>query len=206
MKVLHINASPRGKESQSLEIAEYFLGELSKSTQIEIDRIDLFETALPQFGSAATGAKMALFAGRDQTEEEVAVWANVRSVFERFARADLYVLNAPIWNNGVPYILKQYIDLVTQPGWSFGFDPEAGYSGLMAGRRAVVVHASGVWHEGIRPNFGSDFSTPFLQDWLNFIGIDEVSHIRMQPTVLNADIEGTRANARREAAGLARSL
>ncbi|UQX13255.1 NAD(P)H-dependent oxidoreductase [Candidatus Mycobacterium methanotrophicum] len=34
-----------------------------------------------------------------------------------------------MWNSGIPYVLKQWIDNVTQPGWAFGFDPERGYTG-----------------------------------------------------------------------------
>ncbi|QBF32331.1 FMN-dependent NADH-azoreductase [Thalassococcus sp. S3] len=203
MKILHINASPRGDESQSLDIANTFLFELQKDKAVQIDQLDLFAADLPPFGTVATSAKMALFTGRDQTEEEVAAWAAVRAVFDRFANADLYVLNVPIWNNGIPYILKQFIDLVTQPGWSFGFDPEAGYSGLMTGRKAVLVHASGVWHQDIGPNFGSDFSTPFLEDWLTFIGIEDVQHLRVQPTVLNANYAATKAEAKRQSTALA---
>lgn len=203
MNILHLNASPRGEDSHSLEIADDFLAELSRAKNIQIDRLDLFEPDLPPFGTLATGAKMALFTGREQTSEEVAAWAEIRAVFERFAKADMYVLNVPIWNNGIPYILKQYIDLVTQPGWSFGFDPETGYSGLMTGKKAVVVHASGVWHEKIGPNFGSDFSTPYLQDWLTFIGVDSIEHIRVQPTVLNTNVEATKAEAKRQTAALA---
>lgn len=206
MNILHINASPRGAQSHSLDIATTFLSELSTDKSIEIDQLDLFDADLPPFGPMATGAKMALFTGRVQTPQEVAAWADVRAIFDRFAKADLYVLNVPIWNNGIPYILKQFIDLVTQPGWSFGFDPDTGYSGLMTGRKAVVVHSSGVWHEGIGPNFGADFSTPFLQDWLSFIGIKDVTHLRVQPTVLNGDVAATKAEAARQSAALAQGF
>ncbi|MEO1638648.1 MAG: NAD(P)H-dependent oxidoreductase [Pseudomonadota bacterium] len=206
MKVLHINASPRGEESHSLNIANSFLAKLAKIKTVEVDQLDLFDANLPPFGPVATAAKMALFSGRDQSDEEIAAWEDVRAVFDRFARADLYVLNVPIWNNGIPYILKQFIDLVTQPGWSFGFDPEAGYSGLLTGRKAVLIHASGVWHQSTGPNFGADFSTPFLEDWLNFIGVEDVKHLRVQPTVLNADFEATKANARRQAIALASAI
>ena len=195
MKLLHINASPRGADSYSLKVAEHFISKLPNRQDVEIDRLDLFSAGLPEFGEVATTAKMALFSGRDQTEEEVAAWDAIRAVFDRFAAADFYVFNVPIWNNGIPYKLKHLIDLVTQPGWSFGFDPASGYTGLMTDRKAVIVHSSGVWHEGIGPNFGSDFSTPVLQDWLNFLGIMDVKHIRIQPSVLTADVDSVKAKA-----------
>lgn len=195
MKLLHINASPRGEDSYSLEVADHFIAQLSEHNEVEIDRFDLFKANLPEFGEVATGAKMALFAGREQTDGEVAAWAAVRAVFDRFAAADIYVFNVPIWNNGIPYKLKHFVDLVTQPGWSFGFDPEVGYSGLMTGRKAVVIHASGVWHSNVSKNFGSDFSTPVLHDWLNFLGVTDLHDIRIQPTVLTADVESVKAGA-----------
>jgi FMN-dependent NADH-azoreductase len=196
MKLLHINASPRAEGSHSLALADHFISKLAQGRSIEIDRLDLFHDDLPAFGPLATGAKMALFSGRDQTDAEIAEWKAIRAVFDRFAAADFYVFNVPIWNNGIPYVLKQYIDLVTQPGWSFGFDPGSGYTGLMTGRKAVVVHASGVWFDGIGANFGSDFSTPYLQDWLTFIGVSDVEHLRIQPTVLNADFAATKTECR----------
>lgn len=198
MKLLHINASPRGSASHSLALAQSFIHNMGAHRSINVDRIDLFDEDLPAFGALATSAKMALFAGREQTEPEIAAWQAIRRVFDRFAAADNYVLNVPVWNNGIPYVLKQYIDLVTQPGWSFGFDPAKGYSGLMTGRKAVIVHASGVWHDAIGDNFGSDFSTPYLEDWLKFLGFSEVRHLRFQPTVLNDDLALTRQIAEQD--------
>lgn len=206
MKLLHINASPRGQDSQSLALAEHFIAQLAEGRSMKVDRLDLFHDDLPAFGPLATGAKMALFSGRAQTDAEIAGWDAIRAVFDRFAAADFYVFNVPVWNNGIPYMLKQFIDLVTQPGWSFGFDPQTGYTGLMTGRTAVVIHASGVWHEGVGANFGSDFATPYLQDWLSFIGITDVEHLRIQPTVLNADLAATRTKAQDRAASVAAAM
>lgn len=203
MKLLHINASPRGADSHSLALVERFIDLLGQGRALEVDRIDLFAEDLPPFGTLATGAKMALFAGRDQSEAETAAWEAIRRIFDRFAAAETYVLNVPIWNNGIPYVLKHYVDLVTQPGWSFGFDPDTGYTGLMGGRKAVIVHASGVWHDTIQGNFGSDFSTPYLVDWLKLIGVTEIAHLRVQPTVLTGDLASTRLAAEADAARLA---
>jgi FMN-dependent NADH-azoreductase len=206
MKLLHINASPRGEDSYSFAVANHFVEQVAQRHTVEIDHLDLFKANLPEFGEVATGAKMALFTGRDQTAEEVAAWAAIRAVFDRFASADLYVFNVPVWNNGIPYKLKQLIDLVTQPGWSFGFDPETGYTGLMTDRKAVVIHASGVWHTDIGENFGSDFSTPVIQDWLNFLGVTDQHDIRVQPTVLTADAEAVKTAAMERASELASAI
>jgi FMN-dependent NADH-azoreductase len=44
-----------------------------------------------------------------------------------------------MWNFGVPYVLKHYIDVITQPGLTFSFNPATGFSGLVTGRPATVI-------------------------------------------------------------------
>lgn len=193
MKVLHINSSTRGENSQSLLIAEQVIAKLkAKHSDLVIDEFNLFEDDLPAFDKNAVGAKMALFTGQDSNSKEKEAWTKIKEVYDRFASADIYVFNVPLWNNNIPYILKQLIDVVTQPGWSFGFDPSTGYTGLLNGKKAYLVVASGVYYEGISNNFGSDFATPYLNDWLKFIGVNDIENIRISPTVLNTDYEKTK--------------
>ena len=204
--ILHVNASPRSARSQSLQLAQFFLDRLRESAGpgLEVETLNLFDDrVLPEFGTVAAEAKMALFSGREQTPAQMRAWEEARAVFDQFAAADAYVFNIPMWNAGVPYALKQWIDVVTQPGWSFGFDPEAGYSGLMEGRQAVAIHTSGVYRPGIDPAFGSDFSSTFFADWLEFVGIEGAAHVRFAPTVLTDDSQAARLVAESELAALA---
>ncbi|ABM08053.1 MULTISPECIES: NAD(P)H-dependent oxidoreductase [Micrococcaceae] len=199
--ILHINASPRYANSDSLRLARHFIDSVqaAASETFEVETVNLFDDgALPAFGRTAAAAKMAVFTGQDQTPEQVAAWEAARAVFDQFAAADAYVFNIPMWNSGVPYVLKQWIDIITQPGWSFGFDPERGYSGLMEGKQTVAIHTSGVYAPGVPAAFGSDFSSSYVADWLNFVGIEDATHVRFAPTVLNADVEGTRILAENE--------
>ncbi|GAB1692437.1 FMN-dependent NADH-azoreductase [Krasilnikovia sp. M28-CT-15] len=186
-QLLHVNASPRGQVSQSLAIADAFLDEYkAKRPELKVDSLHLFEDPLPEFGTAAAGAKIAAFSGQTPTGPQADAWDQARAVFDRFAEADEYVFNVPMWNAGVPYVLKQWIDIVTQPGWAFGFDPATGYVGLLAGKRAVVVYTSGVYAPGVPPAFGNDFHATFFNDWLRFVGITDVTELRLSPSVLTA--------------------
>ena len=186
-RTMHINASPRGAASQSLALATAFLDALDGN--YEVDRLDLFEDPLPEFGTMAAAAKMAAFSGQEATPEQMAVWNQCREVFDRFASADAYVFNVPMWNAGVPYRLKQWIDIITQPGWAFGFDPAVGYSGLVTGKRAFVSYTSGVYKSGVPLEFGANFAATFFDDWLRFVGITDVTRVNFQPTVLTATPE-----------------
>ena len=193
--ILHVNASPRGPRSSSLELARTFISSVREAFDgdADVQTLNLFEPGiLPEFGSTAAAAKMAVFSGQAQSPEQARAWDAARAVFDQFAAADAYVFNIPMWNSGIPYVLKQWIDVVTQPGWSFGFDPEGGYSGLITGRPAVAIHTSGVFAPGVPAAFGRDFSSTFFADWLEFVGIEDATHVRFAPTVLNANPEQAR--------------
>jgi len=202
--LLHVNASPRGSESQSLAIAEAFLSTYrDRKPEIKIDTLNLFEDSLPAFATVGAAAKMAAFSGQEHTAEQTDAWSAARSVFDRFASADEYVFNVPMWNAGVPYPLKHWIDLVTQPGWAFGFDPGAGYSGLITGRRAVVVYSSGVYAPGVPVEFGADFHGAFFNDWLRFVGITDVTELRFHASALLEAPQGVLDSVRTRAKELA---
>lgn len=71
----------------------------------------------PSSGGFAAGAKLAVFAGGQPTPKQREEWQAARAVFERFADADTYLFSVPMWNGGVPNVLKQWIGTITQPAW-----------------------------------------------------------------------------------------
>jgi FMN-dependent NADH-azoreductase len=206
-KLLYVNSSPRGERSESRAIAdEYLRARLRRSADVEVELLDLWTEPLPVFAGKGVAAKMSVFAGRTPAGEEADAWAEVRSVFERFAAADEYLFTVPMWNHGVPWVLKHLIDTISQPGMVFGFDPELGYSGLLEGKRAVVVYTSAVYSEGAPLPFGQDFHRTYFNDWLRWAGIEDVSEVRFQPTLVTADADGARRTAHRAARVLGERL
>jgi FMN-dependent NADH-azoreductase len=194
--LLHISASPRGAKSESLAIAETFLSAYREThPDNTIETWDLWDGTLPEFGPAAAHAKMAVFAGADPMGDEAAAWRAAGQAFERFAAADEYLFSVPMWNAGIPYILKQFIDVISQPGMVFGFDGELGYTGLVTGRKAAVVYTSAVYGVGRPPSFGSDFQAPYLRDWLNWAGIEDITEVAFRPNLATADADTGRQAA-----------
>ena len=193
--LLHISASPRGEASESLAIARTFLDAFREANPAaSVDEWNLWDGSLPDFGPDGAGAKMRVFAGEQPVGAQETAWHRARLAFERFAAADLYLFSLPMWNAGIPYIAKQFIDVVSQPGMVFGFDPETGYTGLLAGRRAAVVYTSAVYGPGRGLSFGADFQRPYFDDWLRWIGIDDVTGIEFRPDLATADADtGRRA-------------
>jgi FMN-dependent NADH-azoreductase len=142
---------------------------------------------------------MDVFAGREPSGAAGAAWRDARAAFERFAAADRYLFSVPMWNAGVPYILKQFIDVVSQPGMVFGFDPVTGYSGLVTGRKCAVVYTSAVYGDGRGPAFGNDFQAPYFEDWLRWAGIRDITSIQFRPNLATTDAESGRRTARAQA-------
>jgi FMN-dependent NADH-azoreductase len=173
---------------------------------VRVERLNLWDDALPVYGGKGAAAKMTVFAGQTPTGEQAEAWADVQRVFAPFAEADEFLITVPMWNAGVPWELKHLIDTITQPGLVFGFDAAAGYTPLLTGRRAVVVYTSGVYSPDAPIQFGADFHAEFFNDWLRFIGVDDISQIRFQPTVLTADPDGDRDAALARARALGAEL
>src|SRR3954469_10412129 len=203
-RLLHISASPRGARSESLALAETFLDTYRDLHPWDtVDTFDLWDGTLPEFGPAAVGAKMTVFGGDTPAGAEGDAWARARATFERFDSYDRYLFSVPMWNAGIPYVLKQFIDVVSQPGMVFGFDPATGYTGLLTGKKAVLVLTSGVYGPGRSASFGSDFQAPYLRDWLQWAGITEIEEVHLRPDIAAPDVDAARALAHRSAREIA---
>jgi FMN-dependent NADH-azoreductase len=200
--LLHISASPRGEQSESLAVARTFLATFRDThPAARVEEWDLWDGTLPAFGPAAVTAKMDVFAGR---EPQGPAWADAVAAFRRFDAADRYLFSVPMWNHGVPYVLKQFIDVVSQPGLVFGFDPATGYTGLLTGKRAAVIYTSAVYGDGRDPAFGTDFQAPYFGDWLRWAGVSDVSTIQFRPDLVTADPASGRRYAHDQARDLAK--
>lgn len=105
----------------------------------------------------------------------------------RLDAADVILLSTPMWNFNIPYRLKHWIDLVTQPGLSFSFDPANGYAPLLRDRPVIVILASaGDYAQG--ESFGRpDLATGYLKAALRFIGFADAEIVPVGPTVGQSD-------------------
>ncbi|MDI6100279.1 NAD(P)H-dependent oxidoreductase [Actinoplanes sp. NEAU-A12] len=207
MTLLHISASPRGPLSESLAVATTFVDTVREvNPALPIDEWDLWDGTLPAFGPDAVAAKMAVFAGSQPEGDAARAWDAAVATFRRFDAADTYLFSVPMWNAGVPYILKQFIDVISQPGLAFGFDPRHGYSGLLRGKRAAVVYTSAVYGPERGPAFGADFQAPYLEDWLRWTGVTDISPVHFRPNLVTEDAETARREAHARARDVAKLL
>jgi FMN-dependent NADH-azoreductase len=183
MRVLHIEASPRRERSRSSQAAAEFLRQVtSLNPRVEVDHLDIWTEALPEFNGAALDAKYARLAGNPFNEVQRRAWDAIGDLVARVDAADAILLSTPMWNLNVPYRLKHFIDLITQPGLSFRFDPSVGYTPLLKQRPLIVILASsGDFSTG--ESYGRpDLAINYLQTALRFIGLDNAKVVPVAPT------------------------
>ncbi|MGJ4941965.1 FMN-dependent NADH-azoreductase [Bradyrhizobium sp. HKCCYLS1011] len=192
-KLLYIKASPRGAASKSSAIADVYAAALrERFPDLAVDTLDLAQEKLPDFDGDKVSAKMAVIAGQAHEGRQKTAWDEITAVAKRFVSADRYLIAVPMWNGGIPYRLKQYIDVIHQPGLLWGLDPQTGYVGLLKHKKAVLALTSGAFGPSMpSPAFGVDHHSTYLRDWLNQAGVTDIEEIRFQPTLLNPDPEGS---------------
>ena len=117
----------------------------------------------------------------------------IRDVFD----ADELVISTGMYNFGVSSYLKDFIDHICRAGRTFRYT-EAGPEGLLQGKRAVIIVASGGVYSGA--SRGMDFVVPYLKTVLNFIGITDVTLVRAEGLATGGD------NAAREFAAARNAL
>jgi FMN-dependent NADH-azoreductase len=207
-KLLHIESSPRGDRSASTAVARHFI-ESYRAAHVgdTVETLDLWKAELPEFDGATIDAKYAVMHGQKHTPEQLHAWQTVTKIADHFKSADKYVISLPMWNFGIPYKLKQFIDILVQPGLAFSFSPETGYQGLITGKPIVAVYARGGAYGPGSGMESYDAQSTYLKQLLGFIGFTDIKEIFVEPTLASPtskDEAITKAN--RQAAELASVL
>jgi FMN-dependent NADH-azoreductase len=185
-KVLYIKASPMREHSYSVAAADAFIGEYKKAhPQDEIKVLDLFMEKLPNFDFTAASGKYKVMHNQPHSKEEKRAWDKVVAIIEEFKSADKYVLAAPMWNFSIPYRLKQYIDIIVQPGLTFTVDSAGNYKGLVTGKPVFVAYARGVQYPPATPGEAFDMQKKYVELILNFIGLTDVRSVIVEPTLMS---------------------
>lgn len=206
-KLLYIESSPRKARSKSIQVAVAFLDAYqSANPGDEVVTLDLWDKALPEFDGYTIDAKYQVLHGQDFDDAQQKAWQAVVDVCDEFKSADKYVISLPMWNFGIPYKLKHYIDVLAQPGQTFSFDPATGYSGLVTGKPVTVVYARGGAY-GSDEGKGMDFQKSYVELLLGFIGFTDIKSVVIEPTLAALDdVAATEAAAVENAKQIAASF
>lgn len=108
----------------------------------------------------------------ERTPQQAELAALGDAVIAEIEAADVVVIGAPIYNFGVPSGVKAWMDLTARAGRTFRYT-ESGPEGLLSGKKAYIVTASG----GVPLGSDADFATPHLQTFLGFLGFTDIVQI-----------------------------
>ncbi|MEO0623303.1 MAG: NAD(P)H-dependent oxidoreductase [Pseudomonadota bacterium] len=126
----------------------------------------------------------------NRTEEQKAALAASDALVAELKEADVVVIGVPVYNFGVPAALKAWVDQVARARVTFRYT-ENGPVGLLEGKRAILVAASG----GTEVGSAIDFAVPYVRHVLGFVGIHDVQVIDAGRQMVDADaaIKGAQA-------------
>ena len=191
-RLLYVEASPRKERSHSIAVARAFLDAYrAKNPADTVEEVDVFGGDLPAFGGDEITAIYQVKQGGDVSPEMRSAWEGIQRRAKHFAGFDKYVFSVPMWNFGVPYALKHYIDIVTQPDLTFKIG-DSGYEGLCSGP-ALVVSARGGSYEPKMPG-GYDYEAPYMSLWCGFVGLTP-EDLLVQPTAAEGPEHGKQMRA-----------
>jgi FMN-dependent NADH-azoreductase len=181
-KLLHMICSPRA-QSESAAAGRMFVEQFRTThADWDIDEMDLWREPLPEFMGPILDAKYARIEGRGFTNAERDAFAAAERLVMRLALAERVVISTPMWNFSIPYKLKQWIDVISQPGLTFRFDSATGYLPLLSDRPTLVIIASGSDFITGMNRGRIDMATPYLREALRFVGIRNVQFVPIGPT------------------------
>jgi len=182
-KLFHLKCSPR-KEAASSAGADAFVARFQEARpNWDVDVMDVWRERLPEFEGPALEAKYAITGGRAFNTAERDAFAVIERMALRFSLADRVLISTPMWNFSIPYKLKHWIDLVSQPGLTFRFDPAVGYIPLLKDRPTLVILACGSDFVTGMNRGRIDMASPYLREALRFVGIRDTRFVLIGPTI-----------------------
>jgi len=191
MKLLHIVATPRGHESNTVRVTNALIEELyAKFPDLLVTVLDLFKADLPSVAGENIDSKYKLMTGQALDDHHKTSWEVIEASIKKFLDADIYVITTPMWNFGIPYALKYYIDAIVQPGYLFRYNEHGVPEGLVLGKKMIVVTSRGGDYSPNTYMHSLDFVEPYLRAIFNFVGITDLHFVNAQPMDISATMRG----------------
>ncbi|PQP00375.1 FMN-dependent NADH-azoreductase [Pseudomonas frederiksbergensis] len=171
-RLLTIETSSRGDASISRQLTRRFVAAWEAAHPGGSVKIrDLTDTALT-FVTAPW--LQAYFTPQTQHSPDMkAVLQLSDELTAELLETDHLVISTPIYNYNVPAALKAWVDHVVRKGLTLGFDGK----GLVTGKKATVLLASGGVYTNDSPIRDRDIASQYLKLILNVLGITDVTFI-----------------------------
>lgn len=199
-KLLYIkaNAKPEG-QSRTYKISDSFIEAYRESHPNDtIITLDLYEEDI----SFLSNDDINTIFGPKTNENR---YHPILKYTYQFAEVDKYVIAEPLWNLGIPAILKAYIDYICVTGVTFKYT-ESGAVGLLTGKKAVNISSRGGTYS-TEPFSAYEMGDKYLRTIFSFLGITDFTTIAADGLdAMSNEVDRIIAKAIEEAEELARNF
>ncbi|MBZ2169218.1 MULTISPECIES: FMN-dependent NADH-azoreductase [Marinobacter] len=169
--ILVVTASMFGKQGQSSQLVSRTLESLKDNyPDAEVNYRDLASEPVPHLD--AERFQSFLTPEEDLNAEQKAALNHSNELIDELKQADVVVLGVPMYNFGIPSVLKAYFDHIARAGITFRYT-ENGPEGLLEDRPVYILAARG----GMYANTPNDSQTPYLRSFLNFLGLKDLHFV-----------------------------
>jgi FMN-dependent NADH-azoreductase len=176
-KILHIVSSPKGESSFSNKLGNAIADKIIAANPGSTVRVnDLTKNPYPHLEEATIAAFFT--PAENHTPENKEALKNSDQAIAEIRDADIIIISTPLWNFGVPSVLKAWIDHIARAGVTFKYS-EAGPEGLVKDKVVYVALASGaIYSSG--PMQPYDFVSNYLKGLLGFLGMTDLTVFRVE--------------------------
>ncbi len=178
--VLHIASSSNLQSSVTRQIGSLTIEGLKKAHEnIQVIEHDLVKENIPHISPEFVTE---MFSGNADAPE-----LKLSNQFvDELLSSDILVIEAPMYNFGIPSALKAWIDHIVRAGKTFQYG-ENGPEGLIpAGKEAILILGrGGVYSEG--PYKAMDYQESYLRAVLGFIGITKIESVYIEGVAMGPE-------------------
>jgi FMN-dependent NADH-azoreductase len=111
-----------------------------------------------------------------QPEQKAALAYSDECIHE-LEQSDEYVFGVAMHNFSIPSVFKLWIDQVVRAGRTFAYGGANGPEGLLTGKKATILVATGGVYQAGSPTASLNFIDPYLRTILGFLGITDVTFV-----------------------------
>lgn len=195
MKLMHVDASPKGAKSNSRMLSEQFVEMLrDRVPALTVDYLDLAQDPPPHV--SGDFARAIYTPEEERTPQMRALLEPSDALCRRLLAADALLFAMPMYNWSMPSSFKAFLDLVVRGGVTYIAGPD-GYVGQLARHKVLFLTTRGADLREGSPFAGMDALTPALTHGFGFIGVRDPWFVDAQPLQF--------AEPEERAAGLARA-
>ncbi len=190
--LLNLNSSLFSANGQSSQLAEHFVAAWqAKNPQGQVLNRDLSSNPVPHLDAERFLSFLAAADARTPAQQAVVDFSD--ALIDELKRADVVVLGLPMYNFGIPSMLKAYFDHIARAGVTFRYTA-TGPVGLLEGKKVYVFATRG----GLYAGTAKDSQTTYVRDFLAFLGITDVEFIYAEGLNLGEDKKAAALSSARE--------